>query len=66
MAAHREPAYAGHSGQVVPLPVTERLTDHTLILPMYATMTADELDRVVDSLVSAARSATRPGGGGRP
>jgi hypothetical protein len=33
---------------------------------MYATMTADELDRVVDSLVSAARSATRPGGGGRP
>ena len=66
MAAHREPAYAGHSGQVVPLPVTERLTDHTLILPMYAAMTAEELDRVVDSLVSAARSAVRPGGGGRP
>lgn len=60
MAAHREPAYEGHSGLVAPLPVTERLTDSTLILPMYATMTAEELDRVVDSIVAAARSAVRP------
>lgn len=60
MASHREPAYAGHAGRVVPLPVTERLTDATLILPMFATMTAEELDRVVDSLETAARSAIRP------
>ena len=31
MAAHREPAYADHPR--VGLPVTERLTDNTLILP---------------------------------
>ncbi len=60
MAAHREPAYANHSGLVVPLPVTERLTDSTLILPMYHTMTAEELDRVVDSIVTAARAPGRP------
>lgn len=61
MAAHREPAYAGHSGVVAPLPVTERLTDSTLILPMYHTMTAEELDRVVDSLVTAAGAPGRHG-----
>ncbi|SDB93465.1 dTDP-4-amino-4,6-dideoxygalactose transaminase [Raineyella antarctica] len=64
MAAHLEPAYEHHSGVVAPLPVTERLTDSTLILPMYHTMTAEELDRVLDSLVTAAgapgRHATRP------
>ena len=36
MAAHREPAYAGQPH--VPLPVTERLTDNSLILPLYHTM----------------------------
>jgi dTDP-4-amino-4,6-dideoxygalactose transaminase len=72
MAAHREPAYARHSGVVAPLPVTERLTDSTLILPMYHTMTAEELDRVLDSLVTAAGAPGRHGAhpatvnGGRP
>ena len=59
MAAHREPAYAGHTGTVAPLPVTERLADATLILPMFHSMTAGELDRVVDSMVAAARSTGR-------
>ncbi|MFD6176662.1 MULTISPECIES: DegT/DnrJ/EryC1/StrS family aminotransferase [unclassified Isoptericola] len=45
MAAHRQPAHAHRAG--VPLPVTERLTDRTLVLPLFHTMTDDELDRVV-------------------
>ncbi|MFF2271649.1 DegT/DnrJ/EryC1/StrS family aminotransferase [Agromyces sp. NPDC058136] len=47
MAAHRQPAYSGRDSGTVPLPVTERLTDATLILPLFHQMTGDELDRVV-------------------
>lgn len=60
MAAHRQPAYAGHSGLVAPLPVTERLSDHTLILPMYHTMTDAQLRRVVSSLRLAADAPATP------
>ncbi|MGM7669390.1 DegT/DnrJ/EryC1/StrS family aminotransferase [Microbacterium sp. A93] len=56
MAAHRQGAYSGHSGLVRPLPMTERLTDHTLILPIFHTMTEDEHRRVTDSLRAAAES----------
>ncbi len=45
MAAHRQPAYAGADHQ--PLPVTERLTDDTLILPLFHQMTDEQLLRVV-------------------
>ena len=48
MAAHRQPAYADHGH--VPLPVTERLTDSTLILPLFHQMTDAEQDRVVEVL----------------
>jgi perosamine synthetase len=48
MAAHLEPAYAGHPH--VPLPVTERLTRHSLILPLFHTMTWEQQDRVVAAL----------------
>jgi dTDP-4-amino-4,6-dideoxygalactose transaminase len=51
MAAHRQPAYAGH--EHAPLPVTEHLTDSTLILPVFHQMTDDELARVVDVLRTA-------------
>lgn len=45
MAAHRQPAYAGHvHGD---LSVTERLTDNTLILPVFHVMTEREQDDVV-------------------
>lgn len=47
MAAHRQPAYVGRDTGSVPLPVTERLTDRTLILPLFHQMTDDELGRVV-------------------
>ncbi|MGC5628584.1 DegT/DnrJ/EryC1/StrS family aminotransferase [Georgenia sp. Z1344] len=60
MAAHLEPAYAGHTGTLGPLPATERLTRSTIILPMFHAMTAEELGRVVDSLVLASRSPQRP------
>ncbi|WP_230207717.1 DegT/DnrJ/EryC1/StrS aminotransferase family protein [Microlunatus sp. Gsoil 973] len=46
MAAHRQPAYRGRDTGRVPLSVTERLNDNTLILPLYHQITQDELDRV--------------------
>ncbi len=51
MAAHRQPAYRDQDHP--PLPVTERLTDHTLILPLFHQMTQTEQDRVVDAVHKA-------------
>jgi perosamine synthetase len=51
MAAHLEPAYAGHPHG--PLPVTEHLTSRTLILPLHHELTADEQDLVVETLDKA-------------
>lgn len=48
MASHRQPAHADREHG--PLPVTERLTDNTLILPLFHTMTDDEQRRVIDVL----------------
>ncbi|MEV6054854.1 DegT/DnrJ/EryC1/StrS family aminotransferase [Streptomyces sp. NPDC052107] len=45
MAAHLEPAYAAHPR--APLPVTERITRDSLILPLFHTMTEAQQDRVV-------------------
>lgn len=56
MAAHLEPAYAGHPHG--PLPVTEHLTRRSLILPLYDAMTEHDQDRVVDALATAIGSAT--------
>jgi dTDP-4-amino-4,6-dideoxygalactose transaminase len=50
MAAHRQPAYANRDTGTAPLPVTDRLTDHTLILPVFHQMTDGELTRVVESI----------------
>lgn len=52
MAAHLEPAYAGHPH--VPLPVTERITAASLILPLYHEMTEAEQGRVVAAVRTAA------------
>lgn len=54
MAAHRQPAYAGHAH--ADLTTTERLTDCTLILPLFHTMTTAEQDHVVDVMRRAATS----------
>jgi len=55
MAAHLEPAYAGTAH--APLPVTERLTSSSLILPLFHQLTADQQDLIVSVLWAAARSA---------
>jgi dTDP-4-amino-4,6-dideoxygalactose transaminase len=56
MAAHRQAAYEGHSGFVQPLPMTERLTANTLVLPVFHRMTDEEHRRVTSSLRAAAES----------
>jgi dTDP-4-amino-4,6-dideoxygalactose transaminase len=53
MAAHRQPAYAGHRHG--DLPVTERLTDRTLILPLFHQMTGQEQGAVVSALQTTTR-----------
>jgi dTDP-4-amino-4,6-dideoxygalactose transaminase len=52
MASHRQPAYAGHPHG--DLSTTERLTDNTLILPLFHTMTEAEQDVVVGVVRRAA------------
>jgi perosamine synthetase len=51
MAAHLEPACADLPR--VSLPVTERLTRDSLVLPLFHQMTEAEQDRVVDVLREA-------------
>jgi dTDP-4-amino-4,6-dideoxygalactose transaminase len=46
MAAHLEPAYSGHEHAA--LPVTERLTRDSVILPLFHTMTDQDQERVID------------------
>ena len=46
MATHRQPPYRDLTPEAG-LPVTERLNDRTLILPLFHTLTDDEHDRVV-------------------
>jgi dTDP-4-amino-4,6-dideoxygalactose transaminase len=64
MAAHLEPAYAGHPHR--PLPVTERLTAGSLILPLFHDMTHAQQDAVVSvvrdslGLTEAGRQPGRP------
>lgn len=53
MAAHLQPAYRDEKHPVV-LPITERLTENTLILPLYHQMTSDDQARVIGVLRAAA------------
>jgi dTDP-4-amino-4,6-dideoxygalactose transaminase len=53
MASHLEPAYQGHPHG--PLPVTERISRDSLILPVFHTMTGEQQDRVVAALREQAR-----------
>ena len=53
MAAHLQPAYAGHPHD--DLPVTEQITEQSLILPLFHDMTDDQQDRVVQVLLDAAK-----------
>jgi len=51
MAAHRQPPYKHLPAD---LPVTDRLTDSTLILPLYHQLDEANQDRVIDVLLRAA------------
>jgi perosamine synthetase len=53
MATHLEPAYSERAGMA--LPVTERMTAQTLILPLYHALTEVEQDQVVAVLTDAAK-----------
>ncbi|MFE9438996.1 DegT/DnrJ/EryC1/StrS family aminotransferase [Streptomyces sp. NPDC006602] len=53
MASHLEPAHRGHP--CAPLPVTERISRDSLILPLFHTMTEAQQDRVVAALREQAR-----------
>lgn len=61
MAAHLEPAYADHPYK--PLPVTEKLTKNSLILPLFHEMSYEEQDLVIETI---AKSLSEPGRGSRP
>jgi dTDP-4-amino-4,6-dideoxygalactose transaminase len=52
MAAHLEPAYAGHPH--VPMPVTELLTERSLILPLHHELTPADQAHIVEVLAEAA------------
>ncbi|MCR2808927.1 MULTISPECIES: DegT/DnrJ/EryC1/StrS family aminotransferase [unclassified Microbacterium] len=55
MASHRQPPYRGLTPPQG-LPVTDRLTDRTLILPVYHSLSAADQDRVI-AVLRAAGSA---------
>ena len=53
MAAHLEPAYAGRR-RATDLPVTERLSSSSVILPLFHQLTQDEQDQVISAMFDAA------------
>jgi perosamine synthetase len=56
MAAHLEPAFAGH--EHAPLPVTEHLTQRSIILPLFHQMTEADQDRVIAAFTSCLERAS--------
>ncbi|WP_322749504.1 MULTISPECIES: DegT/DnrJ/EryC1/StrS family aminotransferase [unclassified Frankia] len=61
MASHLEPAYGGHRRD--DLPVTEWLTEQSLILPLFHTMTEQQHDRVVEALLDITAGGGAGGAG---
>ena len=59
MAAHLEPAYEGCVHR--PLPITERLTARTLILPLFHELTEAEQDSILTVIAAAVSHAARVG-----
>jgi perosamine synthetase len=53
MAAHLEQAFAGDAPAA--LPVTERLTAHSIILPLYHDMTEEQVRFVAERLAAELR-----------
>jgi dTDP-4-amino-4,6-dideoxygalactose transaminase len=55
MSAHRQPPYGSLAGGRQ-LPITEQLTDKTVILPLFHPMSESELARVIELQVAAGGS----------
>lgn len=53
MASHRQPAYTGSGTGSATLDVTERLSDNTLILPVFHQLSESEQSRVIEALQTA-------------
>jgi dTDP-4-amino-4,6-dideoxygalactose transaminase len=53
MASHTEPAYADYR-RSAELPVTERISANSLILPLFHQLTRDEQDQVISAMFDAA------------
>jgi len=51
MAAHRQPAHRGRDAGQASLRATERLTDSTLILPVYHQLAIDEQTHIINTLL---------------
>jgi dTDP-4-amino-4,6-dideoxygalactose transaminase len=62
MASHRQPAFWGASPNPSPLDQTERLTDNTLILPLFHQLTVAEQGRVLDVLHAGAAATAAASG----
>ncbi len=58
MAIHAEPFYR-RRGAWVSLPVTDAAVEQTMLLPLYATMTEEEQDAVLNALQDIARIGSR-------
>ncbi len=57
MCAHREPAYAMETWRSSgPLTHSEAAQDHTIILPLFPSMTGDQQDAVVEALIRICHS----------
>jgi dTDP-4-amino-4,6-dideoxygalactose transaminase len=50
MTSHRQPAHSGGRPRAQTLPVSERLSDSTVILPLFHQMSESEQSRVIDAL----------------
>ena len=48
MTTHRETAYAGRSYD---LPLSEDLSDRSIIIPLFVPMTDEEIDRIIESFI---------------
>ena len=52
MAVHLQPAYRNEAYAAVELPVTERLTANTMVLPLYHDLKETDVDRICSEIVA--------------
>jgi dTDP-4-amino-4,6-dideoxygalactose transaminase len=57
MAAHRQPAYRGRDNGNAGLRHTERMTDRTLILPVFHELDTVSMNRIINTIQAAAKGA---------